>query len=38
MRVLGIETSCDESGVALYDTEPITDGELVFQQPTPNPN
>ena len=21
MRVLGIETSCDETGVALYDTE-----------------
>jgi len=21
MRVLGIETSCDETGVAVYDTE-----------------
>ena len=21
MRVLGIETSCDETGIAIYDTE-----------------
>ena len=32
MRVLGIESSCDETGVALYDTSrPGADGLLALQ-------
>ena len=32
MLVLGIETSCDESGVALYDTERGLLGHLLYSQ------
>ncbi|MEE4361948.1 MAG: tRNA (adenosine(37)-N6)-threonylcarbamoyltransferase complex transferase subunit TsaD [Pseudomonadales bacterium] len=32
MRVLGIETSCDETGVALYDTEVGLRAERLFSQ------
>lgn len=32
MRVLGIETSCDETGVALYDTERGIVGEALHSQ------
>ena len=32
MRVLGIETSCDETGVAVYDTERGLRGEALFSQ------
>ena len=31
MIVLGIETSCDETGVALYNTAPWEDGKPAFQ-------
>ena len=32
MRVLGIETSCDETGVAVYDSERGLRGEALFSQ------
>ncbi|SHF70548.1 N6-L-threonylcarbamoyladenine synthase [Microbulbifer donghaiensis] len=32
MRVLGIETSCDETGVAIYDTETGLLGHALFSQ------
>ncbi|MFC6634417.1 tRNA (adenosine(37)-N6)-threonylcarbamoyltransferase complex transferase subunit TsaD [Microbulbifer taiwanensis] len=32
MRVLGIETSCDETGVAIYDTEKGLLGHALFSQ------
>lgn len=32
MRVLGIETSCDETGIALYDTEQGLLAHLLFSQ------
>ena len=32
MRVLGIETSCDETGVALYDSERGLEGHLLHSQ------
>ncbi len=32
MRVLGIETSCDETGVALYDSDQGLVGDLVYSQ------
>ncbi|MFC6330827.1 tRNA (adenosine(37)-N6)-threonylcarbamoyltransferase complex transferase subunit TsaD, partial [Alloalcanivorax gelatiniphagus] len=32
MRVLGIESSCDETGVALYDTERGLLGQALFSQ------
>jgi len=32
MRVLGIETSCDETGVALYDSEQGLLGHLLYSQ------
>lgn len=32
MRVLGIETSCDETGVALYDSEQGLLGEALYSQ------
>ncbi|MBE0594512.1 MAG: tRNA (adenosine(37)-N6)-threonylcarbamoyltransferase complex transferase subunit TsaD, partial [Gemmatimonadales bacterium] len=32
MRVLGIETSCDETGVALYDTEAGLLGQALHSQ------
>ena len=32
MKVLGIETSCDETGVALYDTERGLLGDAVHTQ------
>ena len=31
MIVLGIETSCDETGVALYNTKPLESGQLASQ-------
>jgi len=30
MRILGIETSCDETGIALYDTQPWETGKPAF--------
>src|SRR5574343_612934 len=32
MRVLGLETSCDETGVALYDSERGLLGDALFSQ------
>ena len=32
MKTLGIETSCDETAVAVYDTEQGIIGESVFSQ------
>jgi N6-L-threonylcarbamoyladenine synthase len=32
MKVLGIETSCDETGIALYDTERGLLGQALFSQ------
>ena len=32
MRVLGIETSCDETGVALYDSERGLLGQALYSQ------
>ena len=32
MRVLGIETSCDETGIALYDTERGLVAEALYSQ------
>jgi N6-L-threonylcarbamoyladenine synthase len=32
MRVLGIESSCDETGVAIYDTEKGLQGHALFSQ------
>ena len=32
MRVLGIETSCDETGVALYDTDRGIIAEALYSQ------
>ncbi|MBT8125152.1 MAG: tRNA (adenosine(37)-N6)-threonylcarbamoyltransferase complex transferase subunit TsaD, partial [Gammaproteobacteria bacterium] len=32
MQVLGIETSCDETGVALYDNEQGLLGHKLFSQ------
>ena len=32
MLILGIETSCDETGVALYDTEAGLLGHALFSQ------
>ena len=32
MRVLGIETSCDETGVAIYDTELGLLGDTLYSQ------
>ena len=32
MRVLGIETSCDETGVALYDTEAGLLADALYSQ------
>ena len=32
MRVLGIETSCDETGVALYDSEQGLLADLLYSQ------
>lgn len=32
MRVLGIETSCDETGVAIYDSESGLLGHALFSQ------
>src|SRR5690349_249238 len=34
MRVLGIETSCDDTGVAVYDTEQGLLGHAVYSQIT----
>ena len=32
MRVLGIESSCDETGVAIYDTEQGLLGQALYSQ------
>ena len=32
MRVLGIETSCDETGVAIYDTKQGLLGDVLYSQ------
>ncbi len=32
MRVLGIETSCDETGVAIYDSEAGLLGDALYSQ------
>ena len=32
MRVLGIETSCDETGVAVYDTERGLLADVLYSQ------
>ena len=32
MKTLGIETSCDETAIAIYDTENGIIGESVFSQ------
>src|SRR5699024_563679 len=32
MRVLGIETSCDETGVAIYDTERVLVADALYSQ------
>jgi len=32
MRVLGIETSCDETGVAIYDSERGLLGDALYSQ------
>jgi len=32
MRVLGIETSCDETGVAIYDTEQGLLADAIYSQ------
>ncbi|MCV6622700.1 MAG: tRNA (adenosine(37)-N6)-threonylcarbamoyltransferase complex transferase subunit TsaD, partial [Cellvibrionaceae bacterium] len=32
MRVLGIETSCDETGVAIYDSETGLLGDALYSQ------
>ena len=32
MRVLGIETSCDETGVAIYDTQKGILSEALYSQ------
>jgi len=34
MKVLGIESSCDDTGVAIYDTEEGLLGDLIFSQLT----
>jgi N6-L-threonylcarbamoyladenine synthase len=32
MRVLGIETSCDETGIAIFDTEKGLMSHIVYSQ------
>jgi N6-L-threonylcarbamoyladenine synthase len=32
MRVLGIETSCDETGIAIYDSEQGLLGDALYSQ------